>query len=382
MHFSEYVRFTEVSVVFLFAAYLFNPILSPYVKSLGFSDMQVSWIFSLLPISIIIFSPIMGALSDSIGRKKVITIGIAFEMIAILLYAFGSSWIEIGLAKVLDAIGVVVVSLITLAKIEDSLDGKERGKYTGWSLSVRYLGSLIGPVVGAVMASTIFMRAPFFASFVILSVLLMFVVQKESKGHKKTRISLNPIRDVKEFLSFKKLKGMGILGIVMHATNPAMQVFLPLLIVEKLGLNISYVGYAYFFLGLTHLIQFKFGELSDRYKPWKVLLIGCAISATGLAFLPLSHNFVLLASVLFLMGIGNSMWNVSAWNLMSDVGEKVKEEGEIVTSYISIAKIGAFVSFVLSGLVVTYFGMNSLFLMNSLFIFMGILTSYFFFKDN
>ena len=210
----------------------------------------------------------------------------------------------------------------------------------------------------------------------------MFVVQKESKGHKKTRISLNPIRDVKEFLSFKKLKGMGILGIVMHATNPAMQVFLPLLIVEKLGLNISYVGYAYFFLGLTHLIQFKFGELSDRYKPWKVLLIGCAISATGLAFLPLSHNFVLLASVLFLMGIGNSMWNVSAWNLMSDVGEKVKEEGEIVTSYISIAKIGAFVSFVLSGLVVTYFGMNSLFLMNSLFIFMGILTSYFFFKDN
>jgi len=83
MHFNEYLRFTEISVFFIFSVYLFNPILSPYIKSLGFSDLQISLIFSLLPISIIIFSPIVGSLSDSIGRKKKIELlkkdGIVFE---------------------------------------------------------------------------------------------------------------------------------------------------------------------------------------------------------------------------------------------------------------------------------------------------------------
>jgi len=380
MHFNEYLRFTEISVFFIFSVYLFNPILSPYIKSLGFSDLQISLIFSLLPISIIIFSPIVGSLSDSIGRKKVILLGIFLEIIAVLLYIYGSSWIMIGTAKILDAIGVTTVTLITLAKIEDSLDDRERGKYTGWSLSARYLGNLIGPVVGAVVASMFFIRAPFFISLGILFILFLYVLQKEKDRKRLIKKSLNPVKDIKDFLSFKKLRGMGILGIVMHATSPAMQVFLPLFIIEELGLNISYVGYAYFFMGIMHLLQFKFGKLSDRYGAWKVLLMGCIISASGMALLPFTHSFLLLAAALLFMGTGNSMWNVSAWNLMSRIGESAKEEGEIVTSYVSIAKIGAFLSFILSGFFVTYFGIKPLFIANSIIVLIGVFASYFFLR--
>jgi len=380
MHFNEYLRFTEISVFFIFSVYLFNPILSPYIKSLGFSDLQISLIFSLLPISIIIFSPIVGSLSDSIGRKKVILLGIFLEIIAVLLYIYGSSWIMIGSAKILDAVGVTIVTLITLAKIEDSLDDRERGKYTGWSLSARYLGNLIGPVVGAVVASMFFIRAPFFISLGILFILFLYVLQKERDRKRLIKKSLNPVKDIKDFLSFKKLRGMGILGIVMHATSPAMQVFLPLFIIEELGLNISYVGYAYFFMGIMHLLQFKFGKISDRYGVWKVLLMGCIISASGMALLPFTHSFLLLAAALFFMGTGNSMWNVSAWNLMSKVGESAKEEGEIVTSYVSIAKIGAFLSFILSGFFVTYFGIKPLFLVNGIIVLIGVFASYFFLR--
>ncbi len=380
MHFNEYLRFTEISVFFIFSVYLFNPILSPYIKSLGFSDLQISLIFSLLPISIIIFSPIVGSLSDSIGRKKVILLGIFLEIIAVLLYIYGSSWIMIGTAKILDAIGITTVTLITLAKIEDSLDDRERGKYTGWSLSARYLGNLIGPVVGAVVASMFFIRAPFFISLGILFILFLYVLQKEKDRKRLIKKSLNPVKDIKDFLSFKKLRGMGILGIVMHATSPAMQVFLPLFIIEELGLNISYVGYAYFFMGIMHLLQFKFGKLSDRYGAWKVLLMGCIISASGMALLPFTHSFLLLAAALLFMGTGNSMWNVSAWNLMSRIGESAKEEGEIVTSYVSIAKIGAFLSFILSGFFVTYFGIKPLFIANSIIVLIGVFASYFFLR--
>ncbi|MCD6368132.1 MAG: MFS transporter [Candidatus Aenigmarchaeota archaeon] len=377
MQFGEYIKFTGISVWFLFSIYLFNPVLSPYVKSLGFNDIQISILFSLLPISIIIFSPVMGSLSDSVGRKKIVLLGIFIEIMAILLYLVGTPWPIIAAAKILDAIGVVTVSLVTLAKIEDTLDGSKRGKYTGWSLSARYLGTVLGPVVGATLANIFSMKAPFVTSVILLVILFLFVLQKENESIKRsTSISLNPIKEIKEFISVKKLQGMGILGIVMHATNPAIQIFLPLFILEKLGLGIEYVGYAYFFLTFMHLFQFKFGELSDRYGSWRIVIIGCIISAIGIMLMGFSPNFIILSLILVLRGIGNSMWNVSAWNLMSDVGEKMKKEGTITTSYISLAKIGSFASFLFSGLIVMMFGMRFLFILNGLIILMGIVISY------
>lgn len=381
MHFNEYLKFTEISVFFIFSVSLFGSILSPYVKGLGFSDIQISLMFSVLPLSIILFSPVVGTLSDAIGRKKIILVGVGVEILAVFLYIYDQSWIFITSARVLDAFSATIVTLITLAKIEDSLDKKERGSYTGWSLSVRYLGNLIGPVVGAVTADVFFIKAPFIISAVLLFALFSFLLQvKEREKTTFRKKYLNPLTEIKEFLSHRKLKGMAITGMVMHASNPAIGVFLPLFIIQNLNLSISYVGYAYFLLTVTHLLQFKFGKLSDRYGAWRLVLIGCGISALGTGLITLSNGFLLLALILLFKGIENSMWNVSAWDLMSDVGEKFKEEGEILTSYMSLAKMGSFISFLLSGFVVTFLGIRALFLLNSAVIFVGMLLSYFFFR--
>jgi len=94
-----------------------------------------------------------------------------------------------------------------------------------------------------------------------------------------------------------------------------------------------------------------------------------------------NNNFIVLILILFFMGTGTAMWNVSAWDFMSKVGEGVRKEGMVTTTYLSIAKIGAFFSFVFSGLIVTFFNTNILFLINGLIIMIGILLSYFFLKD-
>ena len=382
MDLGDYRKFTEISMIFSFSVYLFNPILSPYIKSLGFTNLQTSLIFSILPISIIIFSPIMGKLSYLVGRRKIIMIGIIIEILAIFLYIFDTSWIFISLARILDAFGATTVSLITFAKIEDSLDNKKRGEYSGWSLSIGYVGKLAGPILGGLLADYFFIKAPFYISSVILLGLIFFLFQKDKKRkYKIDRKMLNPLNEIKNFLSFRKLRGMAILGMAMHAVNPAISVFLPLLIIEDLGMSISFIGYAFFFMGIAHLIQFEFGKLSDKHKPWKIVVLGCILSALGLGFVSISKNFIILITFLFIMGIGNSMWNVSAWDLMSNVGEKSKDEGEILTSYISMAKIGSFASFILSGLIVSMFGLRVIFILNSIVVLIAVIFAINFFRD-
>ena len=379
MHFREYMKFTEISAFFIFSIYLFNPILSPYIKSLGFTDMQLSVLFSILPLSIVVFSPIVGKLSDISGRRIVIVSGIALEILAILLYIFGRSFALMSIARVFDAIAVVTVTMVSLAKVEDAIGYRKRGEYTGWTESLSYAGRLMAPVIGSMTAEIFFIEAPFFISVILLLALFFFLFKKE-KMPKMAIKNYNPLTEIKEFFSFRKLKGMGILGITMHASTPAIGLFLPLFIVYELNLSINFVGYAFFFMGVMHLFQFWFGKISDKYGSWKIVLLGCLISAVGLSVMFLSNSFAFLALALFIYGIGGGMWNTSAWSLMSDVGEKNKKEGEITTSYVSIAKIGAFFSFILSGLVVTYFNIQTLFLINGLVILIGIVLSYNFLK--
>ncbi len=70
----------------------------------------------------------------------------------------------------------------------------------------------------------------------------------------------------------------------------------------------------------------------------------------GLFLIPISvvNSYLLLLILIFLAGTGSAMWNVSAWSLMSEVGEKMNAECRILTSYFSIAKLGELLSFVIS----------------------------------
>lgn len=384
MHYREYIRATGVSLLFTFAIYLYAPVLSPFIKSFGLDDFQVSLIFSILPLSIIFTSPIMGRLADRIGRSRVIIIGLIMEIIAMAFYMTSSNWIMLSIARILDAIAIGGVTLISVAKIEDQLSNKERGKYAGLSFSLAHIGAIVAPVVGGIIADHIFVRAPFILTAVLLLFLAYYLTFHTAKTkHKISKKDFNFLSSLKSFMAIRPLKGMAILGMVMHATQPAMTVFLPLYLIERIGVSYTYVGVAIFFLGIMHLFQSYFGRLSDGRERASMVLLGCSIFAFFMFLLSTTHKYWLILVFLFLQGVGSAIWNISAWSLMSDIGEKQKKEGEIVGSYMSLAKIGSFKSFLISGLIVQVFNFETLFIVNAFVVAIGVITaSFYFVSDN
>lgn len=375
MQFNEYVRATGIYTVFVLSITMLNPVLAPYIKSLGFDNVQLSLLFSVMPLVLIIGSPIIGRISDDVGRRTIILAGVFVEVMAILLYAFGTGWLAIVLARILDAVAAMTVGIGFLAKIEDSLSDGVRGKYAGASLSIEYVGRLAGPVIGGLLADKLFIKAPFLTAIFVLICLLLIIPRKKIDNRRVTRKDLDWLSGIRDFLSYRELRGMAVLGMVMHATFPALMIFLPLLIVESMGLSFAYVGYAYLALGATHVLQFIFGSWADR-KAYRVVLAGTLISGIFMALVSQAAVYPLLLLVLFLKGIGNAMWNVSAWTLMSKIGEKARIEGEVIGSYISLAKMGAFLSFLVSGLVVQLYGIPALFMVNGVLIILGTVLAY------
>lgn len=111
---------------------------------------------------------------------------------------------------------------------------------------------------------------------------------------------------------------MAILGFTMHASIPSVLVFLPIYIFEDLQLSYQFVGYALFILGVTHMFQFYFGKKADS-NPAKYVIMGTLLSGIFLALLMFADTYIVLLLFLLFKGLGNSIWNVSAWTLMSKI---------------------------------------------------------------
>lgn len=377
-----YKKFTLINVVFTFCTAMVASLLAPYLEKIGFLNWQISLMYVIFPLVSIIILPFIGTIADKFSKRFVIWIGIWMQAIALLLYLADKYWTVIVLARLFDGLAAAVVTLIILAKIEGALGHKQRARKTGWSLSFIYLGELIGPLAGAYLADYFFIQFPFLISVLILIVLSFFIFgEKEIKFANKSKKAFKYtwVTPLKLFFKHKNLKGMGILGMVMHATNPAMKIFLPLLIIDQLGMTYKAIGIAMFFYSITHVLQGFFGNLSDSIGHWKIVITGTLIYAITLILVYFTASYWILVLILFIMGMGGALWNVSAWSLMSEIGVKKKIEGQIVTSYFTFAKFGALISYLMSALVVKFFGIQSIFMLNGLIILLGIALSYKFF---
>ncbi len=377
MHHTDYLKITGVSVAFYFCISLLLPVLAPYIKGLGVNDAQLSWLFAVFPLVMIFASGLIGKLSDQVGRNTIIIAGILCQILAVALYLFGNSPALIVVARMLDATSAAAVALIAIAKIEDTLNDRNRGRMAGFALSLNHLAALLAPLIGGYLADRFFIQTPFVVSLALLGVLSVFLVAQDHFHMPVMRgRSLNIFKEMRDFVRVPQLRGMAILGMTMHAEMPATRVFLPLFIIESLGMDYTYVGLALFINGSMHLLQFIWGGISDRVGRGRMIVAGTLLWGVIWVAVSLVHGYTLLVTLLFIGGIGTSMWNVTAWSLMSDIGEKLKKEGEVVGTYMSIAKIGAFASFMVSGLIVMRFGIPTLFAIIGLVIIAGSLVSY------
>lgn len=351
----SYKSYSFMGFFFATSVAIILAVLPIYLQGLGYSDSQLGYLFAVFPLVVIFTIPFIGRISDDIGKKKIVILAIVAEIAALSMYLVAANVVMVVASRILEAVAAATLGIITLARVEDSIKSR-RGEKSGWYLTFSYLGRVVGGPIAIIMADLLFIQSPFFVAIGILGFLLMLLFDKKELHFKKIhKGDFDYVGNMKRYLSFKKLRGMAILGAAMQANHLPLTIFIPLFIINDLGEPLSSVGYILFLLGVSHLFQFYFGKMSDRIGPGKLVLTGVTIFGLGSMAIFMVNNLIELALVVGIMGLGSGMWNVSAWHLMSNIGEKIKREGLVVTSYMALASIGAFVSSMFSGIIVETF---------------------------
>ena len=130
---------------------LMIPLLPFYAERMGASPAQVGWLIGIYAACQLVSGPILGRLSDRMGRKPLLIVSQAGTCIGFLITAFAPSLSILFLARAIDGATAGNLSLAQ-AYISDVTAPEERTKSFGIIGIAFAMGFLIGPAISGILA--------------------------------------------------------------------------------------------------------------------------------------------------------------------------------------------------------------------------------------
>jgi MFS family permease len=126
------------------------PVLYPYAKTFGINESQLGWLIACFPLAQLIATPILGKLSDNVGRKPVLLGSLIGTALSFYLFAEAGSIFMLFFARVLDGLTGGNIS-VAHAVIADSVPKAQRAKAFGLLAAALGIGFLLGPILGGLL---------------------------------------------------------------------------------------------------------------------------------------------------------------------------------------------------------------------------------------
>ena len=257
-----------------------------------------------------VMSPLWGALSDRIGRRPIILIGILGFAASFLIFGLGAHNLTMMyISRVLGGLFSGAVTSVIVAYVADVTTPEERTKGMGLVGMSIGLGFTIGPGVGGLL-SQVSLETPFYAAsgLALLTFFLAWSQLKESLAPERRRqaTEARPSR----WTAFQgSLRYLYLLALFVALSLAGLEATLQLFGMERFEVTPGQVGMMFFVCGLVGaLVQ---GGVVRRYiRPGdepKFIVAGLIFSAAGFLLLLTSHSLWTATVYLSIFGIGNAL---------------------------------------------------------------------------
>ena len=286
------------------------PILPLYAEHFHASPIAIGWLTGIYSGMQIIFTPILGKLSDRFGRRPVLFVSIVGTAAGFALMGLAQSLTLLFAGRILAGITGGNIS-IPQAYIADVTAPEKRSRAMGMIGAAFGLGFTFGPLIGGVMSSISY-SAPFFFSAglaVINAVLVYFILPESlSREHRAQPHEQASILEV-----FRH--GRGSMFAIVVGTYfflivgfSIMTTLFALFTEKRFGYDAQANGYLFGFVGIVSVIVQGglIGRLIKIFGEVALARTGMILTTLSLALLPMSSSlaFLLLVSAGLSAGSG------------------------------------------------------------------------------
>lgn len=338
--------------------------LLPKGFSLGQGYILLGFLTAIYPLMQFFSTPILGQLSDKMGRKKLLAFSIFGNAVAYSLFAFGISTANLSLLFISRAIAGLTGGNISIAQaaIADITTPRDRVKNFGLMGAAFGLGFIVGPffggkfadptVVGWFNATTPFWFAGLLSLFNGLSVTFFLPETLKVKRVVKKVHFAQSIKNIIRAYEEKHLRALFLTSFIMWSGLTFFFTFLSVFLINKFNFNQSNIGDFFAYIGLWVIITqgFLVRQVSRFLREAQVLRFSIFLMGIGVLAYFFPHNWIQLLFVTPVFAIANGLTQANFPGLISrSVDSSI--QGEILGINASLQALAQAVFPLVSGVV-------------------------------
>jgi MFS family permease len=150
-------------------------------EGLGFEVSLIGIVTAARTVGFITATFVSGHLSDRIGRRSTIMIGLSVEAVCLGVYTVLTSLLPILAVGVVDGLGAGLVSVTLTVLLSDIAEPSLRGISIGLFRTFMDAGGIVGPIVFMALSTTINVQTPFYVAAVILVAMAVLITRVKKK---------------------------------------------------------------------------------------------------------------------------------------------------------------------------------------------------------
>jgi len=344
-----------------------SPVLPLFALYLGAGPEAIGLAVGISTVTGIFFKLPAGALSDVIGKKKTMFVGLVVFALMPFSYLLVKDYYLLVVIRFLHGLATAIYGPVSMAVVADIAGGK-KGEMLSWFSSVTIIGNLLGAPLGGFILHASgnnlplsdFHNAYLTSGFAgMMSLLLAIGIlrreEKKTNGASLKESLMHFIAGIKEVISDKRVVITSNMEGLQNLTVGALEAFLPIYAVKVAGLNEFQAGLLWGIQVVVTIISKPvMGKMSDRYGRKLLIATGMFLCAISFGAVPLFRDFYLLMITAIIFGFGEAFVTSSSAALIADIC-KEKHFGTAMGTFGTIFDIGHASGPILAGILIAKF---------------------------
>lgn len=301
-----------VLVIVMLGFGIVMPLMPSFITHFGASGSQLGLMMAIYSLMQFLFAPFWGRLSDRIGRKPVLLIGIAGYAIAFIMQAISPNiWFFIGARAVAGILSSATLPTAT-AYIADTTSLEKRSGGMGLMGAAMGVGMIFGPFLGGVLTNwnpilptwlagfmqvttdassgaAINLSIPFFFSAFLALLLIPFIIfvlpesLAKSAREKAGGRQANQLSQLWQAVRSGPTAFLFLMAFLVAFAMSNMESVLGLYAQDRFAIGPSQLGIWMGAIGILSVIQqgILFAPLVRRFGEERLMQVGLAISVVG-----------------------------------------------------------------------------------------------------
>lgn len=338
------------------------PVLPYYAEGtkFGATPRTIGLLFASYSVMQLIFSPVLGRLSDKYGRRPILLISLSGTCVGFLILGFATTLLMLFVGRIIDGISGGNISTAQ-AYIADVTTKENRAKGMGLIGAAFGLGFVFGPAIGGIL-SRWGTNVPFlFAGILSLAnvILLYFTLPETVTRDHPARVSAASGRGWKQLVDALRQPQLALVLTIYFLSIVAFSIMtavFSLFLLFRLGYDPWHSGWIFAFVGIVSAIVQGglIGKLVKRFGEPNLVIVGGLLFTVSLIASPFVGPAIGLIGILS-VGALSSIGNALSAPSLTSLGSKsagAAEQGSVLGVMQSVASLARAVGPTIAALVI------------------------------